>query len=765
MLPSSDATQPVSYVALRSSRCSPALAAVQVRVLARARRWRVARAAVPGVHELTEPTHRHQVLVEPEAAHGRRVGLVGRAAVRSRDWPSVASAVVRPVVRSARTSRLVQQLSPQEPQLLIPGPSGWQLGGTGPESPASFEPQPGPPPLEAPPEAAPLEPRSEPGPASLAIDEVAPLLEAPPWLDVAPPGEEAPSPGPGSGPTRPPHPKARARATSTARRLVTVFHPRRAPWKRSALEEQRPRRGDRAEAGAVSHLRSFRAREASAAPIEHATQASRRLPSRGPKQESAPGLRPLRSSSRRSRRSGALARSRTTRAQPDSAQQAPAVAAPTGSAPGAPPPSPRPPMWRAPSAPPGARRRGRLLHPPLRARGLPAHRRRQRHRLRVRRRRHALVLRRRREAVPLEHGPHPGRERQARADRARDRAAELPLAARRARPLRRRHAPQPRGRVQPDDQLRVLRPRQRLERRAAARLQPEPRPLPRVDRLDSRRCARRLRVALRGPVAALFAAQYLYVGAHDRTPAACSPQDAAIAKPERVAATSTAPAALSLPSLAGGFVYDSRDDEIFPHARHAPRAGRARRAGLPRRSRRPLRRGRRHPARLRPARRAARARGAAGRATSRSATSPSTISSRPGPSTRRRCPADRPASAACPWGATSGPSRSSATSSSARCSCEFTVLRQKFTLGNDAFFDTGRVWSDYSFHSPLDGTRSRPEVRRGRGPLRPVGAGGDAPDRGGVLAGRRLGEPDAARRDLRQRQHHVLSCERSRRVG
>jgi hypothetical protein len=34
---------------------------------------------------------------------------------------------------------------------------------------------------------------------------------------------------------------------------------------------------------------------------------------------------------------------------------------------------------------------------------------------------------------------------------------------------------------------------------------------------------------------------------------------------------------------------------------------------------------------------------------------------------------------------------------------QFTILKQTFTLGNDVFFDTGRVWSDYSFRSPLDG--------------------------------------------------------------
>jgi hypothetical protein len=37
---------------------------------------------------------------------------------------------------------------------------------------------------------------------------------------------------------------------------------------------------------------------------------------------------------------------------------------------------------------------------------------------------------------------------------------------------------------------------------------------------------------------------------------------------------------------------------------------------------------------------------------------------------------------------------------------EFTVLRQRFTLGSDAFFDTGRVWSDYSLRSPWTGRGS-----------------------------------------------------------
>ncbi len=34
----------------------------------------------------------------------------------------------------------------------------------------------------------------------------------------------------------------------------------------------------------------------------------------------------------------------------------------------------------------------------------------------------------------------------------------------------------------------------------------------------------------------------------------------------------------------------------------------------------------------------------------------------------------------------------------------FHFLKQKFSMGADALFDTGRSWLDYSFRSPLDGS-------------------------------------------------------------
>ena len=34
----------------------------------------------------------------------------------------------------------------------------------------------------------------------------------------------------------------------------------------------------------------------------------------------------------------------------------------------------------------------------------------------------------------------------------------------------------------------------------------------------------------------------------------------------------------------------------------------------------------------------------------------------------------------------------------------FTLFKQRIAFGDNLFFDTGRIWSDYTFHSPLDGS-------------------------------------------------------------
>ena len=66
------------------------LATIQVRVLARPRRGRVPRSAVPRRHELAEAPHCHQVLIQTKPAHARLILLTSRTPTRIR---------VRPVVR------------------------------------------------------------------------------------------------------------------------------------------------------------------------------------------------------------------------------------------------------------------------------------------------------------------------------------------------------------------------------------------------------------------------------------------------------------------------------------------------------------------------------------------------------------------------------------------------------------------------------------------------------------------------------------------
>jgi hypothetical protein len=71
---------PARLVGPGASRRREPLSPVQVRMLSRPRRRCVARSAIPRIHELTESTHCHKVLVQPEAADSRRIGLSCRSA-------------------------------------------------------------------------------------------------------------------------------------------------------------------------------------------------------------------------------------------------------------------------------------------------------------------------------------------------------------------------------------------------------------------------------------------------------------------------------------------------------------------------------------------------------------------------------------------------------------------------------------------------------------------------------------------------------------
>jgi hypothetical protein len=208
------------------------------------------------------------------------------------------------------------------------------------------------------------------------------------------------------------------------------------------------------------------------------------------------------------------------------------------------------------------------------------------------------------------------------------------------------------------------------------------------------------RVHLRGALSALFAAQYLFVKPVAYANSALA-QDATMRNADgspRIRGTT----ALSLPSLAAGFEYDSRDDEIFPRAgmRHEvgvrleqgfPVGGDVRyaEAGAILRGYVPL---------VGPL-------GMAGRlvANFQLGDVPFYDLFQAGPFDQKEMPGGSAGIRGVPVGRYLGPIKIIGNVELRAMLVRFTVLKQKFSLGNDVFFDTGRVWSDYSFHSPLDG--------------------------------------------------------------
>ena len=206
---------------------------------------------------------------------------------------------------------------------------------------------------------------------------------------------------------------------------------------------------------------------------------------------------------------------------------------------------------------------------------------------------------------------------------------------------------------------------------------------------------------LRGPLWAESAVQYLHV-APGIYPASLLARDAAVRNPDgfpRIYGTS----ALSLPSLAVGFEYDSRDNEVFPHSGMLHELGVRVEQGLPAGSNV-------HYAEI-----GAILRGfvplvgplvLAGRLVGNLQVGnvPFFDLFQAGPFDQKEMPGGSAGIRGVPVGRYLGPIKVVGNVELRAMLVEFTVLRQKFTLGNDAFFDTGRVWSDYSFRSPLDGT-------------------------------------------------------------
>jgi hypothetical protein len=208
------------------------------------------------------------------------------------------------------------------------------------------------------------------------------------------------------------------------------------------------------------------------------------------------------------------------------------------------------------------------------------------------------------------------------------------------------------------------------------------------------------KVRIKGPVAAYFAAQYLYV-------APSIYAGSVLAADSLVRTPTGAPlvygtTALSLPSFAMGSVYDSRDDEIFPRRGMLHEVGVRVEDGVP------------TSAGVRYIEAGAILRGyvpvgpavLAGRfvANFQFGNVPFYDLFQAGPFDQKEMPGGSAGVRGVPVGRYSGPIKMVANVELRGMLLNFSLLRQKFKLGGDVFFDTGRIWSDTTFHSPIDGT-------------------------------------------------------------
>jgi outer membrane protein assembly factor BamA len=208
------------------------------------------------------------------------------------------------------------------------------------------------------------------------------------------------------------------------------------------------------------------------------------------------------------------------------------------------------------------------------------------------------------------------------------------------------------------------------------------------------------RIRIKDPVAVEVAAQYLYVSptSYDQSLLA---QDAATQTPSGPTLYGTT--AVSLPSLAAGFVWDSRDNEIFPHAGMHHEIGVRVEQGFP------------TDTKVHFLEAGAILRGyvplagplvLAGRliANAQVGDVPFFDLFQAGPFDMKEMPGGSAGVRGVPVGRYLGPIKLVGNVELRAMWAQFTVLKQHFTIGNTLFFDTGRVWSDYSFHSALDGS-------------------------------------------------------------
>ena len=208
------------------------------------------------------------------------------------------------------------------------------------------------------------------------------------------------------------------------------------------------------------------------------------------------------------------------------------------------------------------------------------------------------------------------------------------------------------------------------------------------------------RIRLDGPLYVELAAQYLFVGPQSYSDSLLAQDAATTTASGSPKIYATAP--VSLPSLAAGFSYDSRDDEIFARSGMLHEVGVRVEQGFPLDSK------------VHYVEAGAILRGyvplvgplvLAGRlvANFQVGDVPFFDLFQAGPFDQKEMPGGSAGIRGVPVGRYLGPIKLVGNVELREMLVKFSVLGQKFTLGNDVFFDTGRVWSDYSFHSPLDG--------------------------------------------------------------
>jgi hypothetical protein len=206
-----------------------------------------------------------------------------------------------------------------------------------------------------------------------------------------------------------------------------------------------------------------------------------------------------------------------------------------------------------------------------------------------------------------------------------------------------------------------------------------------------------MRVAMRGPFMALLALQYLYVAPTAYPGSLLQANEASPPPGYRLYGTKS----LSLPSLATGFVYDTRDNEVFPHSGMLHEVGARFEVAAP------------SDQEARYVEVGAILRGyvpiagpvvAAARlvANFQAGNVPFYDLFQAGPFDQKEMPGGSAGVRGVPVGRYLGPIKLVGNVELRAMLVHFTVAKQKFTLGADTFFDTGRVWSDYTFHSPLD---------------------------------------------------------------